>query len=185
MLDKKILKNLSTDEILFGFWGYWTSWIHRCLEVETDKEMVKDFGSGFVTRLGCLVVGLKDLSLNWLRHRWLKCYIWESLDKLNSRWLWSRNEQKKKNNKKRRKFLYNRKIHSIIIHNKVSLKTHIYDKKPTISLYHDEIAIHSKIHSSHESHLYSHSWIMKRLPRSNNHFSIYNTKDRLIFIIST
>lgn len=27
--------------------------------MERDKEMVKDFGSGFVTRLGCLVVGLK------------------------------------------------------------------------------------------------------------------------------
>lgn len=32
------LKNLSIDEILFGFWGYWTSWIHRYLEVERDKE---------------------------------------------------------------------------------------------------------------------------------------------------
>lgn len=139
------LKNLSTDEILFGFWGYWTSWIHRCLEVERDKEMVKDFGSGFVTRLGCLVVGLKDLSLNWLGHRWLKCYIWESLafGQVKFTMIVIKKWKKKKNNKKRKKFLYSRKIHSIIIQNKVSMKIHIYDKKPTISLYHDEIAIHS------------------------------------------
>lgn len=54
--------------------------------------MVKDFGSGFVTRLGCLVVGLKiypstgwDIdNLNTIFENLL--WLLRLLDKLNSRW---------------------------------------------------------------------------------------------------
>lgn len=57
--------------------------------------MVKDFGSGFVTRLGCLVVGLKiypstgwdigNLNTTFENLLWLFGLL-RLLDKLNSRW---------------------------------------------------------------------------------------------------
>lgn len=57
--------------------------------------MVKDFGSGFVTRLGCLVVGLKiypstgwdigNLNTIFKNLLWLFGLL-RLLDKLNSRW---------------------------------------------------------------------------------------------------